>query len=216
MATTDQALLSGLQRRLAEPDDAGASWPSGYWTAAEVLELVNQRQASLAERSQLFLGIWEIPVLALQQTVALPSDLLAIVDAAWENLATATFSPLDPVGPFSLDHGLRDWAIEPGTPRVYQHGAQGDLTSVVIAPAAASLGRLHLVGVPTPDRVDGTGQLLVVPDEVASAILPYGVLEDLLTKPGRAADPGRAAWARARYEEGLEALRLILAGWRGG
>jgi len=54
-----------------------------------------------------------------------------------------------------------------------------------------------------------------VSDDFCAAI-KYGVLADMLSKVGRGQDPVRAAYCESRYQEGVEAAAVILAGWQGG
>lgn len=56
---------------------------------------------------------------------------------------------------------------------------------------------------------------LVVPGEFSAAI-KYGVMADMLSKVGRGQDPIRAAYCESRYQEGVEAAAMMLAGWQGG
>lgn len=56
---------------------------------------------------------------------------------------------------------------------------------------------------------------LEAPDDFCPAI-KYGVMADMLSKVGRGQDLVRAAYCESRYQEGLEAANIILAGWQGG
>lgn len=79
-------------------------------------------------------------------------------------------------------------------------------------------------GMPITDRYRWTSVGLSVPfapvavsiSDDFSAALKYGVLADMLSKVGRGQDLSRAAYCESRYQEGVEAAAIILAGWQGG
>lgn len=53
----------------------------------------------------------------------------------------------------------------------------------------------------------------ILPDEFIPA-LKWGVMADMLSKVGRGQDLQRAAYCESRYQEGVEAAAIILAGWQ--
>ena len=65
---------------------------------------------------------------------------------------------------------------------------------------------------PVGTTLTGAGVAIDLPDEFAH-VLKYGTLADQLRKDGRGQDLGRADYAQQRFDLGVEAARLILAGW---
>lgn len=81
----------------------------------------------------------------------------------------------------------------------------------------------RVAGMPIQDRYRWTSVglslpiafTLTSPNDFTPAI-KYGVLADMLTKVGRGQDLIRAAYCESRYQEGVEAAKIMLAGWQGG
>ena len=81
----------------------------------------------------------------------------------------------------------------------------------------------RVAGMPIQDRYRWTSVGLSIPIPATLVILDmfnhaikYGVMADMLTKIGRAQDVTRATYCEARYQEGIEAAAILLAGWQGG
>jgi hypothetical protein len=81
----------------------------------------------------------------------------------------------------------------------------------------------RVAGMPIQDRYRWTSVglslpirfTLTTPNDFTPAI-KYGVLADMLSKVGRGQDLTRAAYCESRYQEGVEAAKIMLSGWQGG
>lgn len=56
------------------------------------------------------------------------------------------------------------------------------------------------------------GVVFEVPDEFVP-VIKWGTMADMLNKVGRAQDTSRGAFCESRYQQGVEAAKLILQGW---
>jgi len=74
MAFTDQQIEQQIQYTVIEPPDLGATWPSGLWTAAEVVDYLNQRQHRFLKDTHLQIGLANIPVTQGTSLYDLPDD----------------------------------------------------------------------------------------------------------------------------------------------
>jgi hypothetical protein len=205
---TDQSLLTDVQFCLLEPPDGGASFPSGLWTRAEVLDACSAGQRDLLRTTHLLTTRVEIAVLAGATSVALPANWLATLSVNWR--ASSVRYPLGPADAFEVDCILSTWEGTTGLPIVF---LDGDTTSLLIrlAPTPSTNGTVELRYVADPTTLTGNGTALTVPDEFAGA-LKYAGLEMLLNKPSRAFDPERAAYCVERYDLVRLAAELLLAG----
>lgn len=208
---TDQTLLTALQYALVEAPNGGASWPSHLWTRDEVLGSVNQRQSRLLKESLLLITRLEPLTVGIGQTrVALPADLLRIVDLVWRG-SDGIVRDLQRSEAFEVDHMIPTWETAQTAPLVYMEYDALTL-EVQIAPACTVEGTLEILYVPKGTEVAGNGTPLAVPDEWAH-LLKYGVLADLLGKDGRGQDLARAQYAEDRFQLGIELTRILLEGW---
>lgn len=212
MATTDQQVLSWLQRRVTEPDDAGATWPSGLWTQAEVLGYMNQRQQAFMTATGVDAGEALIPYLSGVKDYLLPQDLVQAFAVTWI-AADGTTHPLDPSTSFQLD--LYDAAMDVHVvqrPWAFLQQTDCPIGQIRVSPPANASGTLRVWYLPVGDTVDGSGQILVIPDEFVPAYR-WGVLEDMLRKAGRGQNLLIAEYARARWEMGVIVAKGIVEGY---
>jgi len=210
---TDQELLEQIQYAVVEPPDGGASWPSGLWTAAEVLEYCNQRQDRLLKETHLKTTVVALTgPLAGATTTTLPADWLGTQEVVWHDLAdTLPYWVLHRADRFEIDHYGDVWGSTPATrPSVYAE--YDDPTLVLrVAPPATVDSTLELRYVAQGTRLTGDGLSLTVPDDLAPCV-KYGALAAMLGKDGRAQDLQRTAYCEQRYQLGVDLVRLMLEG----
>lgn len=211
MALTDQSVLGEIQVHLLEPNDSGATWPSGLWATDEVLALVNQRQYDFLKRTALILTRATIPTIPQEHRQALPSDWIMTQRVVWLD-GSGNFTEIPRSDGWEADHAIPTWPNTTATqPALYTDGESQTLT-LEIMPAASQPGSLQILYVALSTQLTGAGVTFTVPDEFVPAI-KWGVIADMLGKVGRAFDPQRAQYAESRYEEGVQAAKIMLAGW---
>jgi len=212
MSVTDQQLLSEVQLAMLEPTvDGGVTWTSGMWTAAEVLQYVNQRQDRFLKETGLLTSWTTIPVNAAQLRPALPSDWVATVRISWQGTGGLTFVVLPRADSWSADNGVPTWPTVTATrPTVYMDSETPTL-QVQLAPAPTGSGTLSLYYISVGNTLDGTGEIFNTPDEFIPA-LKYGVMADMLTKLGRTQDGLRAQYCEERFAEGVELAKSWISG----
>ena len=211
MSVTDQALLTALQFALIEDPDSGATWTSGLWTPAEVLDYLNQRQNRLLRESMILLSEANITVNPATLRQDLPFDWIATQRVVWRK-SDGTRRELPRSDSFETDAMLPSWPYTlADRPQVYMD-AETPTLQIQIAPAPLDVGRLEILYVALGALLTGLGEIFTVPDEFVPAI-KYGVLADMLSKIGRASDQTRIQYCESRFQEGIEAGKLMLMGW---
>lgn len=216
MAITDQTILSEIQRLLLEnTGDAGATWPSGQWTQAEVLWHLNRRQDRLIAESGIVWTRLETNLTLAQADQAAPVDWAETLLIAYKSGTTGLYSELPKVDALELDLIVSGW---PGTstatvPRGW-YEVDGNTLTTYVAPipteAASALERYYVA---LGANMDASGIAFAVPDELVPTV-KWGTLADLLTKVGQAQNLELAAACEQRWTEGLEMAKLIAQeGW---
>lgn len=211
----DTELLGEVQRLLIEPVDGGATWPSGLWTAAEVLGYLNQRQNRFLKESSVVTATGYVLYSTPAYVADLPSDWIATIRCVWRDDATHSYTPMYNGDTQGVDWGSPAWRGTLGTPQVWSDSEEASPPRLRVLPAPAADGRVELVYVACADPCDGTGVVLTVPDEYTVS-LRYGVLADMLGKQGRAFDAARAGYAETRFVEGITQARQQLRAVGGG
>lgn len=211
MSVTDQALFQEIQYALLEPPDLGATWPSGLWSSAEVLNYGIQRQNRLLRETLLLVGQIPVTVFAFTSTLTLPFDWLRTLRMVWRGTDGAVV-PLHPIDTFQADCSFPAWETTGGVPLAYLEEENSATLQFRITPPPLVDGTIDLFYVPlaTPFTLDP--EILTVPDELA-APLKYGIMADMLSKDGRGRDPERAAYCESRYQLGIDAAKIIMSGW---
>lgn len=216
---TDRLLLDQVQYGALEPPDAGATFPSGLWTAAEVLAYLNARQRRFVKRVRIDVGRGSFLLAAAAERVSLDSiagleDIFQIVRVVLIDTA-GVYQHIPIADSFAADHADPDWSTAAAAQPVPLACSVTDAPTQTIQfmPASSFGGTCWLHYVPRPPTLDlvgpGAGEILAVPTELALGI-KWGVWADMLGKPGRAHDPERAAYAEARFDEIAElALQLV-------
>lgn len=208
---TDQQILSQVQNVLLEPDDQGATWPSGLWSQAEILAYFNERQNRFLKTSLFWAGLADITVTAGISIYALPQDWLTTIGLVWRG-ADGTVRPLVIADRYMLDQGDPTWTTIADTPKYYL-SEDTPMLSVQIAPTPVIDGTLLLCYVPQGEELTGDGYPLTVTDEYAHAVGKYGILADAFAKDGRGKSPERAAYCQQRYDLALTMAEITLRGW---
>jgi hypothetical protein len=213
MSTTDQQVLSECQAALVEPQDGGQVWTSGLWTHEEVVSLLSHRQNRLLKESLLLVKLAN-PSLTVNigdHRIALPTDWVRTVSLVWRG-NDGTVRELVPSDSFESDHAIPTWELTNAAYPLVYHEWDALNLQVEIAPAPTVAGTLELLYVPLGDTLTGNNVPLLVPDEFVP-VLKYGTLADQLRKDGRGQDLARAAYCQTRFDLGVAAAELILAGW---
>lgn len=213
-AVTDCVLLSEVQRVTLEgAGDGGVVWPSGMWTAAEVLGYLNQRQNRFLAATALFWTRLETDLDLSQNDQEAPSDWAATVFIAYKH-SDGTYRELPKMDAAELDLAVPTWpgTTTSGRPRGY-YEVDGDTLTTYVVPAptaVASALERYYVALATQT---GACTPLAVSDEFAPT-LKYGVLADMFNKLGPAHNPVLAQACEERWEEGLELGKLMAQeGW---
>ena len=206
MAVTDQELLEQLQRMVIEAPDLGATWPSGLWTAAEILGYANNRQDRFLKDTLMITNWLDTPVVPGNSGQDLPDGWLATRNAFV--IDAGNTYPLSPIGRREADLLLPDWERTPGRARWYLSEDRAT-RQILLVPPPLTGGMLHLFAALVGTVLDGAGTWLTVPDE-CEPYLMYGVLADMFGKQGRGYDAPRAAYCEARYDEGVQLAQALL------
>lgn len=212
-SVTDQQLMSLIQLALLEPDDAGATWPSGMWSAADVVGYINNRQRQFLAETGITRAISFVNGVASQAAYAIPQTTIDVTRAAWGtgSLSPSGFVDLAREDSWELDEGTDNWpqaaAQQPSAYRTNLLGVQ----QIQLTPTPNDIGLLELTTTDTGATVTGAGVALSIPDDW-TPYLAFGVMADMLSKQGEACDPDRAAYCASRWAEGIALGRLMIEG----
>jgi hypothetical protein len=138
----------------------------------------------------------------------LPAAWIATRRIVWKS-STGVFTPLVRSDGWEADAALPTWRYDLAPhPILYMDGDQPTLV-LQTAPGALMAGQLQILFVALPATLDGLGTVFTVPDEFVPAV-KWGAIADMLSKAGRAHDPARAQYAEARWEEAIQAAKIML------
>lgn len=208
MATTDLDQLTEIQAVLQED----AVFFNGIWTTAEVVAYFNQRQYRFLVETKLLASTITLGWIAGEPQQPLPPDWIATIAAAWHDLASGIWTPLPRSDFFEMDHLTGpEGAATVQFPQAYRDGDTTDTLTIGVTPAPQSAGEVALVYVALSETLDGTGQLIGIPDDWVP-YLKYGVLADMLAKDGRGRDLLRARYCEQRWQEGIVLAQALLEG----
>jgi hypothetical protein len=212
MSTTDQQLFSEIQFQMLEAvQDGGATWTSGLWTAQEVLDYANQRQYRFMKDTLLMMAYARIDHAIGVGTGALPPDWIVTYRADWKNTTTLKVTELARSSQWEMDHSKPDWAVVSVPRPLAFSDAESVTLTYLVMPIPSVAGQVMLLYVSLTAVLTGLGEIFTVPDEYIPAI-KYGIMSDMLRKVGRGQDIERADYCEMRFEEGVEAAKMILAG----
>jgi hypothetical protein len=211
MSITDQELLGEIQEHLIEPNDGGASWPSSMWAVSEVLSYLNNRQNQFLKDTGILLSRAALLTTPNVLRQPLPTDCMFTQRVVWQS-SNGVWNEIPRSDTFEADQAINSWPYNMlPRPQLYSEMEIPTL-QIQVMPAPFDAGVLWTLYVALGTTLTGLGVNLTVPDEFAPAI-KWGVVSDMLQKVGRALDRGRGAFAESRYQEGVEAARIILLGW---
>lgn len=211
MTITDQEVLTEIQGHLIETEDAGATISTGRWTIAEIVGYLNQRQYRLLLETGVLLTRTTIVTIPNQPRHALPQGTIWLRRVLWHAVAGERFE-LPRADSFQADMAIPDWSINSAPrPRVFMD-AELPTLQLQVAPPASDAGVLELLFIELSATLSNTGINFTVPDELVPTC-KWGTIADMLSKVGRGQDPARAQIAEGWWQEGVEAVKVMLAGW---
>lgn len=214
MAVTDQNVLNEIQAHMVEGvQDGGTSWPSGLWTVAEVIAYANQRQYRFLKETSCVLKRATLVTVPSVQRHPLPTDWIVTRRLVFRSSGSpAVFTEVPRGDGFEADHLLLDWPFNSASvPRLYMDSEIPNLF-IQTAPSVNVSGLLQILYTALSTLLSNTGVAFTVPDEFTPAV-KWGTMADMLWKSGRAHDPERAGYCEARWQEGVAAANVMLAGW---
>ena len=184
---------------------------SGLWSLDELGSYLEQcRSEFLSETEAVYrrVGIVTIPQ---QQRHQLPNDWVATRRVSFR-VAANDRTNLNRVDEWEMDQAFATWQKDVGTPEFWMD-VQVPRGLIQTAPASLSSGQLEVLMVGKGEvALSSLSGAFGIPNEFVP-IIKWGALAMALGKLGRGHDPQRAAYAEARYREGIEATKLILDGW---
>lgn len=202
-----QQAFNEVQFALVETVDGGATISSANWTVAEIVGYFNQRQARFLKETAILMkrAIVNTPT---QRRHALPLDWLITQRIVWRS-GTGAYIEIPRGDGWEADQGMGDWDTASALlPALYMDAELPTLTFQTAPVATDAGGRLEILYVYlAPDICT-----FEVPYEFVQTVI-WGVLADCLLKVGRGHNPTKAQYAEQRWQEGVEAARLILQGW---
>lgn len=214
MAVTDAQVMAEIQRTTLEGTGSNVLvWPSGMWSAQEVLDYLNQRQDRFLAACGLFWTVLQTPITTGTTAQPQPTNWLATILVAIKNSA-GLYRELPKMDAFELDLMEPTWPSDSSaTPRGY-YEADGDTLTLYVAPTPTDVGSaLERYYVSKGTTFTGLGVNFLVPDEFTPTI-KYGVLADMLGKVGSGQNLSLAAVCEQRWTEGLEMAALMTTeGW---
>lgn len=210
----DSEVLGNVQLSLLEPNDGGATWPSGIWTAQQALGFLNDRMRKMLSESGMTVAVAYQAGTAGQTRYPLPDNLMDIRRVAWANIADpSAYVELPRADAWELDHGRTRWPLSSDvSPEVYMEDHLPSLTIEVI-PNPTSLGEIELTF--NADGTLATGDtILSIPDDW-TPYLAWGIRADMLSSEYEGQDPVRAQHCEQRFAEGIELARILVDGNNG-
>lgn len=212
MSITDQEVLNDIQGRLIEKQNSGASWSSGLWGFDEVIAYANSRQQQFVKESAILLKRATIVTVSQITRHDLPADWIATQRLVWRRDA-GTYTEIARSDTWEATNSILDWTFNqvPDHPLLYTDG-EAQTLKILTMPAVDATGQLQILYTYLSTTLTGLGVAFTVPDEFVPAI-EWGIMADMLSKVGRTWDPIRASYCESRYREGVEAARIMIAGW---
>jgi len=203
---TDAILLNEVQYDLIEAPDSGATFPSGLWTAAEVLAQLNDAQRLYVKATRIMVGRSNFTVAALDQRIDIEAiggleDVVQIIRVSYVT-SDGVFHEIPATDLFGADHGRPAWAGETASVPLAHTVTDGLTTELIFIPAPTDQGTVWLHFIPRLPTLDLSfgGQVLAMPSEFTLGV-KWKLLATLLGKPGRAQDVQRAALCEQRYQD---------------
>ena len=177
----------------------------------EVVSYLNQRQNQFLKDTHCQFGIANIPATQGVSKYDLPDDWINTIRVLWISEDGIT-KELPRSDTWEADHGIPSWTYEEGTPLIFDDGGTKPI-SIEIMPTPDADGIIQIHYVPYAALLDGTGELMTLPDEFIPSV-KYGTISDMLNKVGRGSDAPRAKYCEQRYQLGCEIARLLVEGFK--
>lgn len=206
---TDQSVLSSVQLSLLEPDTKGASYQSGIWTPAQVIQYLNDRQRRFLSESGVSVMVAYQVGQSNQFRYSIPQNVIDMRRVAWASDADPmAYTELPRATGWEMDHGVTNWPTKTDSrPQVYMEDHLPSLT-IAINPAPTDIGEMEIIATAQGIQVDGSGTFLSIPDDY-TPYLAWGVRADMLAGEYEGNDPKRAAHCEERFAEGIELARIL-------
>lgn len=202
-STNSCTFLEEIQRHLLEPViDQGQTW--SLWTQAEVLGFLNLRLQRFALETGLIRA--EAVTTATSGNIPYPTDFMEA--RRLEFTGSGVTSSLERLDGMAADNAYIDWPNVPAVPVAFVEEPKTALTYQLIPPPTAG-GTVDVLYVPLPIAITSNCVPLPFPNFFTNYV-KWGVIADMLSKEGEAADPTRASAAEQRWQEGIELAKALL------
>lgn len=209
---TDAEVLTQIQYAVVEPSpDGGILWQLGDFTAATVINFLNQRQNKFLHETGVVISRTTINTPPNVERFELPNTLLRINRVSWET-TNGIIRELPRSDTWTLDHGYPDWPYSTAArPNLY---TEYDVPQreIQVTPASYDNGVINLLYVALGTTLSNSGIEFTVPDFCVPPI-KWGVLADMLGESSRTQDQERAQYCEARYQQGVEAALILINSW---
>ena len=184
---------------------------SGLWSIAELTGYLEERRSEFLSATEIVYRRVGVVTIPQQQRHRLPDDWVTTRRVSFRVAANDRIR-LHRVDEWEMDQGFATWQKGVGKPRFWMD-VQVPRGIIQTAPASLSSGQLEVLMVGKGQTTfSGLSDTFGVPNEFVPSIR-WGALAMALGKVGRGHDPERAAYAEARYQEGIEAAKMLLDGW---
>ena len=184
---------------------------SGLWTVTELTSYLEERRSEFLSATEVVYRRVGLVTIPQQQRHSLPNDWVVTRRVSFRTAANDR-TRLHRVDEWEMDQGLATWQKDAGKPRFWMD-AQIPRGLIQTAPASISSGQLEVLMVGKGQTTfQGLSDTFGVPNEFVPSI-KWGAIAMALGKLGRGHDPERATYAEARYQEGVEAAKMLLDGW---
>lgn len=209
MPVTDQTVLSEIQRvTLENAGDGGATWPSGMWTQAEVLNYCNQRQNRFLMETGIRVLRAETNITIAQSNQAAPTDWIATLLIAYKSGA-GLYRELPRLDAYELDLEVPSWpGTSSATPRGY-YETDGDTLTTYVVPIPTEAGSaLERYYIALGTALTAAGVNFSVPDEFVPTI-KYGILAEMFLQiASSVTNQVLVEMCEERWTEGVEVAKL--------
>lgn len=205
---TDADIIRIAQYHLLEPATPTSWSGTDMFTLADLTNVLEKRRNQFLMETGLVLTqtsqVTGPPTIGRVVTADTVMDLRRVV---WKDV-NDSYTQLWREDEFSLTSYNTGWSVTADTPYAYSVISTPPL-SIQVAPMPGDVGTIEYLSVNSGASLDpATGVVLGVPDNVAW-VIKWGMLADLLSASGPAADISRAAFCESRYRLGVELCRNL-------
>lgn len=197
-------LITAIEYHLLEPATPGTWTGSDQFDLTRICQALQRRRDRFIQETGAVLTVSQVDyTVTATGRYALDEAIQVIRHASWKDTATQLALPLLRTDEWSAQMYAPTTWPQPARPRWYSTAATPPLEMQVIPPppgdGTATLVTLNNGAAITP----GTDVVLGIPDDWAW-VVKWGTLADLLQQDGLSLDPARAAYAEARWNEGIQ------------